>query len=1071
MRKLLLLTSLFLMGSVASFAQDPSEWSVGEDVSQYLEWGDYDGTSNDGGYWQGTGAAYDFNEWEIFQGSDVDRFQFVKLPAGVFEFRCQGFYRDGGNGEAAKNYFDGASSKNAVLYAEVGTGEDVETFEVTKTYSKPLMSQWAPENTTHYFETSEWTNDAAYTYNEVEYWAPNCMEGTSIYFSDGLYDNNIVKFVVMEEGYVKLGIRKPGTNLPSDWLIFTNFRIIYQGDAGEAAALMMAQEDYDNIKEDVFQLSREILNAGYDGLAGIIEDAVMELDDELAPSTVEEFEAGTAKYAELLESFKKSFEDAKLLTTIIANCESIAATTDYSGLAAFQTAITTAKATAEADVYHLSGAEDFTNALNALLNARGQYLMSQTPREDGSYDFSRVIANPFFCNDEYTPTWDGYQFVYSDQIESEWFGADKAWELNAEVAQGDRTILANNVKITNDPEAENCWVVESKITSGYLGGYGNIIWSQGYTVVQQWGPEASQGYCEFRQVLNGLPNGYYSASCMICNDGREITPGGQYAFISNGVEESQGIFDYRYGGWWGNSRDGWQTCTTGLVEVTNGKVTIGMRNNNFYAGTGFQLTYYGEQPNYAALLANDIESVKQSAEERLFFPGDVKAFNAIIGQIPASIDSYDVYEAAKQTVAEARNYLETAVAAINNWKAIDNFYALMDTYDDVESDEYNIIMTALNKALELGTGENDTYLDAIASDNDFKAYQSYLDYVTNAKAYTDASAELASAISTQFEYLKANYADAAKLEEMKTELALPLNAAILASLNADKATETSPVDVTALLINPSFDNGTAGWDGEITVDNELKNAERYNTNFNFSQTVHALPAGAYRVEVNSFYRDGNMGDAESGAYMNWVLIAGGEMEYWENKNVVFFAESNGVEKTTPVTSICNATFTEPSFTEYVSGQEEAEEPDEEGNIVYIPVYSYIDYDAPAWPFDSRVDDWGETYWYPNSMRGTYYAFQKTDKYKNTLEIMVEDGQSLTFGLRKDVTIGADWCMFDDFKLYYLGKDIPSSIKAIDTADSNATEYYSVSGARLNGAQKGINIVRMSNGAVKKVYVK
>ena len=99
MRKLLLLSSLFLMGSAASFAQDPSEWSVGEDVSQYLEWGDYDGSSNEGGYWQGSGATFDFNEWEIFQGSDVDRYQLVYLPAGVYEFRCQGFYRDGGNGE------------------------------------------------------------------------------------------------------------------------------------------------------------------------------------------------------------------------------------------------------------------------------------------------------------------------------------------------------------------------------------------------------------------------------------------------------------------------------------------------------------------------------------------------------------------------------------------------------------------------------------------------------------------------------------------------------------------------------------------------------------------------------------------------------------------------------------------------------------------------------------------------------------------------------------------------------------------------------------------------------------
>ena len=1069
MKKLLLLTSLLTMTMGTTMAQGTEGWTVGEDVSQYLEWGDYDGTTNDGGFWQGTGATFDFNEWEIFQGSDVDRYQLVWIPAGVYEFRCQGFYRDGGNGEAAKNYFTGASSKNAVLYAETGTG-DLETFEATKTYSRPLMSQWAILNTTHYFETTEWTNDASYTYNEVEYWAPNCMEGTSIYFADKLYDENIVKFVVMEDGYVKLGIRKPGSNIPSDWLIFTNFRIIYQGDAGEAAALMMAEEDYETIKETVFQFEREILAAGYEGLAGIIEDAVMEIDGELEPSTVEEFENGTALFTELYEKYKKAYADAKMLNSIIANCERISASTDFSGLDAFNTAINKAKGVANADVFSLSGVEDFTNALSELLEARGAYLMSQTPNEDGSFDFSRLIANPFFCNDEYTPTWNGYQYVYTDQIESEWFGENKAWELNAEIPQEGRTVLADNVIITTDPEAENVWVVVPKTTSGYLGGYGNVIWTQGYTAVQQWGPEASGGYCEFHQVLNGLPNGYYSASAMIINDGREITPGAQHVFISNGEEESLGIFDRRYGGWWGNSRDGWQTCTTSLVEVTNGKVTIGMRNNNFYAGTGFSLTYYGAQPNFSALLAGDIAAAKEDAETRLFFPGDIKAFNEIIGQIPETIEDYQTYDDAKAKIAEAKKYTDTAANAINSWSAIDDFAKLLDSYEE-GTDEYEVVNTAFTQTLSVGEGENDTYLDAIASGKDYTAYVDYLSYYDNAKGYADGNTDLATLMASQIADLKANYANAEKLAEYKAALAVPYNAALLASLNAGSATESNPVDVTALLVNPSFENGTKGWDGALTVDNELQNAERYDTNFDVSQTVYALPAGAYRVEVTSFYRDGGVGGPESGAYMNWNYIALGDVEYWDNPNVVFYANTNGVENTSIITSICNANFTEPSFTEYISSYEEAEEPDEEGNIIMLPVYTYINLDEPAYPFDNVVIDGDDIFWYPNSMRGAYYAFQKPGAYKNSVEIMVEEGQSLTFGLRKEVTIGGDWCMFDDFKLFYLGKDAPSSVKAIETSESKGAEYFSVSGARLNGAQKGVNIVRMSDGSVKKVYKK
>ena len=1069
MRKLLLLTSLFIMGSVASFAQDTSEWTIGEDVSQYLEWGDYDGTTNDGGFWQGTEAAYSFNEWEIFQGSDVDRYQLFWMPAGVYELRCQGFYREGGNGEAAKIFFEGSPTKNAVLYAETGTG-DLETFEATKTYSSPLMPQWADKNTIHYFETTEWTNDASYTFNEVEYWAPNCMEGTSIYFAAGLFDDNAVKFVVMEDGYVKIGIRKPGTNIPADWLIFTNFRIIYKGDAGEAAAIMIAEEEYENVKNTLYALEQEIIKNGYEGLAGLLEDNIMDLDAELAPETVEQFEEGTQMYQALLDEYKAAYTDAKTMAAIVTNCESIAETTDFGGLAAFQNAITLAKNVLEADVYNLTSKDDFTNALAELLSARGAYLMSQEPFADGSYDFSRTIANPFFCNDEYTPTWDGNRFVYSDQIESEWFGADKAWELNAEIAQGERTILADNVIITSDTEAENCWVVVPKTTSGYLGGYGNVIWTQGYTAVQQWGPEASGGYCEFHQIINGLPNGYYSASCMIINDGREITPGGQYVFISNGEEESTGNFDYRYGGWWGNSRDGWQTCTTGLVEVTNGKVTIGMRNNNFYAGTGFQLKFYGANPNFNALLADDIAAVKDDAMARLFFPGDIKAFDEIIGKIPENIENFQEYDEAKETLAEARKYIETAASAINSWTAIDDFAKLLETYEE-ESDEYEIVMTALNQTMTVGEGENDTYQEAIESTKDYNAYVSYLEFYKSAKEYAANSADLAALIASQTEYLKADFANADKLAEFKSALAVPYNAALLAALNAGSATESNPVEVTALIVNPSFENGTKGWDGELTVDNELQNAERYNTNFDVSQTIYALPAGAYRVEVTSYYRDGGVGGPDGGAYKNWYYVALEDVEYWENPNVIFYAKSNEAEATTVVTSIANAKFTEPSFTEYISGWHEAEEPDEEGNIIMEPDYTYINLDEPAYPFDNVVYDGDDIFWYPNSMRGAYYAFQNPDVYKNTVEIMVEEGQSLTFGLRKDVTIDGDWCMFDNFKLFYLGTEVPSSVNGINTAANKASEIYTVSGARLNSLQKGVNIVRMSNGEVKKVYQK
>ena len=48
----------------------------------------------------------------------------------------------------------------------------------------------------------------------------------------------------------------------------------------------------------------------------------------------------------------------------------------------------------------------------------------------------------------------------------------------------------------------------------------------------------------------------------------------------------------------------------------------------------------------------------------------------------------------------------------------------------------------------------------------------------------------------------------------------------------------------------------------------------------------------------------------------------------------------------------------------------------------------------------------------------------------TIQVMIEDGESLTFGLKKDTTIDGDWCLFDNFQLFYLGTDVPSGIGSL-----------------------------------------
>ncbi|MDE5550940.1 MAG: hypothetical protein K2I99_06270, partial [Bacteroidaceae bacterium] len=107
--------------------------------------------------------------------------------------------------------------------------------------------------------------------------------------------------------------------------------------------------------------------------------------------------------------------------------------------------------------------------------------------------------------------------------------------------------------------------------------------------------------------------------------------------------------------------------------------------------------------------------------------------------------------------------------------------------------------------------------------------------------------------------------------------------------------------------------------------------------------------------------------------------------------------------------------------------------------------------------------------------------------------------SLTFGLAEqgDITIGfrtnnigsdgtalesgKGWFKLDNWQLIYESNEVPTGAEVgadatgVDTVEEATTqttvEFYSINGTRLAAPQKGINIVKMSNGTVVKTYVR
>lgn len=91
----------------------------------------------------------------------------------------------------------------------------------------------------------------------------------------------------------------------------------------------------------------------------------------------------------------------------------------------------------------------------------------------------------------------------------------------------------------------------------------------------------------------------------------------------------------------------------------------------------------------------------------------------------------------------------------------------------------------------------------------------------------------------------------------------------------------------------------------------------------------------------------------------------------------------------------------------------------------------------------------------------------------TVIVKLEEGEDLTIGAKCNLT-GSTWMCIDDFRLQYFGTDSkkePTAIEATPAIAAVPVAYYTISGARISSLQKGINLVKMSNGIVKKILVK
>jgi len=195
---------------------------------------------------------------------------------------------------------------------------------------------------------------------------------------------------------------------------------------------------------------------------------------------------------------------------------------------------------------------------------------------------------------------------------------------------------------------------------------------------------------------------------------------------------------------------------------------------------------------------------------------------------------------------------------------------------------------------------------------------------------------------------------------------------------ARKQSVSEGQDVTALLTNPNFTDGTNGWTWDTSLGSPAKggdsanpNIERWNENFNFWQDVE-VPNGVYKLQVQAFYRtadnETNRSEFEAGT-----------------DDIRTFIYLNNAQK-----AVVNVMTGKTTDTE-----------------VYPNAYTYTEGE--------------DLYYVPNSMTDFSHACDN-GLYENEVFGVVTDGK-MRVGIRSlDGSIGNRWSIWDNFRIQYWGKN-------------------------------------------------
>ncbi len=576
---------------------------------------------------------------------------------------------------------------------------------------------------------------------------------------------------------------------------------------------------------------------------------------------------------------------------------------------------------------------------------------------------------------------------------------------------------------------------------------------------------------DLHQELTGLPNGLYSISAEMITQGETADHGDyttdQHLYVT-GINTSVSENLPAPGGW---DFYQWSTLQTGYVVVIDGTLTVGAASSKggeasegWFQATNFKLLYHGEATDADLQVAYEATLAEAQALLPNMLKGDAAVLQAKIDEAIAL--STTSYGEASALLVEPISVAKTAVQSYNSYKtgAYQNAIDKMDPEKEgaLATEEALALIDTAIKFADAITAADTTTTAALATIqeklNAYSDYATYLDEVSY--MLTDRSAGYAASnikdvettIAAQKAALTAEFQNKANVADLKAKLQSVVSYLVKSSYMNAKAGD----DVTALIVNPTFDSDAAGWIVNKGTGNTETNAgqhwgadganrymDSYNgtkkaLNFRGSQVLTNIPNGTYTVTVAT--------RADSiGAY----IFALGEAitDTLVNDSTVMLQVANSA----------NTKWQEIEFhADSLGGIWQAEE--------------------DKWQAGSTYD---ETLHNANNGKGFGWTWA-------TIDDIVVTNHEMVIGVTTDSTVTkkagyeGKWFSVDDWSLTLKavgdnsGWIIESGIENV-AAVVTKTVYYAIDGRQLAVPGKGVNIVKTvySDGRieVKKVFVK